>query len=178
MPQRFAKIHSRFRRSFTLPVIPCFLLAFIAAAPQERGPSPQDRLSEYKEKFEKETDPVRKAKALAKLGEAQVADFTRRATANDIDGAFLTLTTYRDEVRSVFEALKATGNDPERKPDGFKEMQIHLRKALWELDRAASLVPTERRNEFHEIHEELGRIHNELIHMLFPREPGSKKSGD
>ncbi len=178
MSQRFAKIHSRLRRSLTLPLLPCLLFSWIASAPQARGQSPQERLSEYKDKFDKETDPVRKAKDLTNLGEAQVLDFTRRATANDVEGAFLTLTTYRDEVEAAFDGLKATGNDAEKKPNGFKEMQIHLRKTLWQLDRAASLVPPERRTEFHDIHEGLARIHNDLIHMLFPREPGGKKSGD
>jgi hypothetical protein len=176
MSQRFAQIRFRFRRRITLPLLPCFLFASIAVFPQTRGPSPQDRLAEYKEKFDKEADPVHKAKALPKLGEAQISDFTRRATADDVIGAFLTLTTYRDEVRSTFDGLKATGNDAEKKPDGFKELQIHLRKALWELDRAASLVPTDRRTEFHGIHEELSRIHNELIGLLFPREPGRRKN--
>jgi hypothetical protein len=178
MSQRFSEIRSRLRRSLTLPLLPCFLFASLALAPQARGPSPQDLLAQYKDKFSKETDPVHKAKALTKLGDAQVADFTRRATANDVEGAFATLTEYRDEVRSVFDGLKATGNNAEKKSDGFKELQIHLRKTLWALDRAASLVPTERRTEFHDIHEELERIHNDLIHMLFPREPGIKKSGE
>jgi hypothetical protein len=178
MSQRFAQIRSQLLRSFTLPLLPCFLFASLALPPQARGPSPQDVLAQYKEKFTKETDPVHRAKALTKLGEAQVTDFTRRATANDVEGAFVTLTEYRDEVRSVFDGLKATGNNAEKKSDGFKELQIHLRKTLWELDRASSLVPTERRAEFHDIHEELERIHNDLIHMLFPREPGLKKNGE
>ncbi len=178
MSQRFAKIHPRLRRGFSLPFLCCFLLASSSLLAQTRGPSPQDRLAEYKERFDRETDPVHKAKALGKLGDAQIADFTRRIAGNDIDGAFLTLTAYRDEVRSVFDGLKATGNDAERKPDGFKELQIHLRKKIWELERAASLVPTERRAEFHDIHEELSRIQSDLIHLLFPREPGGKKSGE
>jgi hypothetical protein len=178
MSHRFAKIRSRLRRNFHLPLLLCLLCVSIALPAQTRASSPADHLAEYKEKFDRETDPVHKAKALAKLGEAQIADFTRKETANDTEGAFLTLTTYRDEVRSVFDGLKATGNDAEKKPDGFKELQIHLRKAVWGLDRAAQLVPTERRAEFHDIHEELTRIQNDLIQMLFPREPGGKKSGD
>jgi hypothetical protein len=180
MSQRFSQIRSRVRRSFNLPLLPCLLFASLALCPRAQGQaqSPQELLAQYKEKFAKETDPVHRAKSLSKLGEAQISDFTRRATADDIAGAFLTLTAYRDEVRSVFEGLKATGNNPEKKSDGFKDLQIHLRKTLWELDRVASLVPTERRPEFHDIHEELERIHNDLIHMLFPREPGNKKTGE
>jgi hypothetical protein len=138
----------------------------------------QDRLTEFKEKYEHESDPVRKAKALTKLGDLQVSEFVRQANANNVDAAFTILMEYRAEVRASFDGLKATGLDAERKPDGFKDLQIHLRKATWELDRAAPLVPGEKRAAFQDIRDELNRIHNDLIHRLFPREPGAKRSGE
>jgi hypothetical protein len=142
------------------------------------GQNAGDQLAQYKEKFDRETDPIHKAKALAKLGDLQIAEFTRQASANDTDGAFLTLTMYRGEVDTTFDAMKATHIDAERKPDGFKELQIQLRKTVVRLDRAASLVPPDRRKEFKEIRDEMSSIDNELFHMLFPRERGGKGEGD
>jgi hypothetical protein len=138
----------------------------------------QDRLAEFKDKYDHESDPVRKAKVLAKLGDLQVTEFVRQANANNVDAAFTILTDYRAEVRASFDGLKATGLDAERKPGGFKDLQIHLRKATWELDRAVPLIPPEKRAAFQDIRDELNRIHNDLIHRLFPREPGSKRSGE
>jgi hypothetical protein len=132
----------------------------------------QDRVAEYKEKYERETDPVRKARALVKYGDWQVREFIRQADANEFDSAFATLAVYRNEVRTTFDALKAKVSDPERKPEGFKDLQIHLRDVLFRLDRSVTLIPLGRRPVFQDIRDELGRIHNELNHMLFPRVPG------
>jgi hypothetical protein len=161
-----------------LLLLPCFSFTAPAIFPQSKGPTPEDQLAQYKDKFDRDSDPIHKAKDLTKLGDAQIAEFTRQATADNIDGAFLTLAAYRVEVGSTFDAMKATGIDAERKPDGFKELQIHLRKSVLKLERATSLVPPDRRKEFREIHDELSSIDNELFHMLFPRQPGSKSSGE
>ncbi len=169
-PRRVGLSSHRFALSTLLAFHSILLLCATAAG--------TDRLVEYKEKYDRENDPVRKAKVLAKLGDLQVAEVVRLADTNDVDAAFAMLAEYRAEVRGTFDALKATGIDAERKPAGFKELQIHLRKALWQLDRAALLIPGERRPAFQDIRDELNRIHNDLIRRLFPREPGAKRSGE
>jgi hypothetical protein len=174
MPKR--RISERF-----LPyriVFPALLLSLAAVcAGIVQAQQPQDRMQEYKDKYEKENDPVRKAKALGNYGDAQIQHFVREASAENFESASALLTAFRSEVRFVFDALKATGNDAEKKSDGFKELEFHLRKTLWQIDRTLPAVPIEHRESLQEMHDELGRIHTELIHLLFPRESG-KKSGD
>jgi len=150
------------------------LLLTIAAISSGVATAQPDRMAEYKEKYERETDPIRKAKALGNYGDAQVQHFVRDAGAENFDSASAMLSAFRDEVRVVFDALKATGNDPEKKPDGFKELEFHLRKSLWQVDRSLPVVPFDRRALLQEMRDELGRIHNDLIHVLFPREAGKK----
>jgi hypothetical protein len=174
MPKRLTA-----RRFFPHRIIfPALLLSLVVVCcGMARAQQPQDRTQEYKDKYEKENDPVRKAKALGNLGDAQIQHFVREANAENFDAAFALLTAYRNEVRFVFDALKATGIDAEKKSDGFKELEFHLRKTLWQVDRTLPAVPIEHRESFQEMHDELGRIHAELIHLLFPREAG-KKSGE
>jgi hypothetical protein len=162
--------HNLWERFLARAVFSSFLaISFALAAIASQ---PQDHSAEYKEKYEKETDPVRKARALGNYGDWQVGEFVRQANANEFDAALITLNAFRNEVRSAFDALKARGVNPERKPDGFKELEIHLDKTLWKLDRAVALVPYASRPAFQDIRDELGRIHTELIRMLFPRVPG------
>ena len=159
-------------------IFPVMLLSLVVVcAGMARAQQAQDRMQDYKDKYERETGPVRKAKALGNYGDAQIQHFVREASAENLDAATALLTSYRDEVRSVFEALKATGVDAEKKPDGFKELEFHLRKLLWQIDRTLPAVPIDHRETFQEIRDELGRIHADLIHLLFPREAG-KKTGD
>jgi hypothetical protein len=134
--------------------------------------APQDHTAEYREKYEKESDPVRKARALGNYGDWQVNEFVRQANTNEFDAALATLTAFRNEMKFCFDALKARGVNAERKPDGFKDLEIHLDKSLWKLDRAVALVPSSSRPAFQDIRDDLGRIHTELIRMLFPRVPG------
>lgn len=149
----------------------------VVFAGMARARQPQDRMQEYKDKYEKETDPVRKAKALGNYGDAQIQRFVREAAAENFDAASALLTAFRNEVRTVFDALKATGIDAEKKSDGFKDLEFHLRKTLWQIDRTLPSVPFDRRESLQGMHDELGRIHTDLIKLLFPREAG-KKNGE
>jgi hypothetical protein len=166
------------KRFFPLRIIfPAILLSLVVVSAGILRAQQQDRMQEYKDKYDRENGPVRKAKALGNYGDAQIQQFVREASAENFDPATALLTAYRNEVRLVFDALKATGNDPEKKPEGFKELEFHLRKTLWQIDRTLPAVPIEHRESLQAMHDELGRIHMELIHLLFPREAG-KKSGD
>ena len=175
MPQHLRPKRVIFRRFFSRRIIfPALLLTLAVTSSGTARVQQQDRLSEYKEKYERETDPIRKAKALGNYGDAQIQHFVRDAGAENFAAASASLAAYRDEVRIVFDALKATGNDPEKKADGFKELEFHLRKTLWLVDRSLPVIPFERRASFQEMRDDLGRIHNDLIHVLFPREAGKK----
>jgi hypothetical protein len=179
MPQSLILKQRKFGRFAPHRIIfPAMLLSLVVVcAGIARAQQPQDRMQEYKDKYEKETDPVRKAKALGNYGDAQIQHFVREAAAENFDAASALLTAFRNEVRNVFDALKATGIDAEKKSDGFKELEFHLRKTLWQIDRTLPSVPFDHRESLQEMHNELGRIHTDLIHLLFPREAG-KKSGE
>lgn len=125
--------------------------------------------------FDKETDPVRKAKVFQKLGETQMAQFNKQAADADYDAALQTLTDYRDEARTVFDGLRATGVDPERHSDGFRQLQISLRKGIWEFERTVPMIPDDRRAVFSALGDNLIQIQTQLVHMLFPRDAGAPK---
>lgn len=173
-------ILQRYHSRLFLPhlLVSCAILSSLPAVPVCLAATQQDHVAEYKDKYDHENDPVRKAKALATLGDAQVLEFVHQAAANNFDAAFATLTEYRNEVRATFDSLKATGNDAEKKPDGYKQLQIHLRKSLWEMERMMPHISADRHESYEDIRNELGRIQTELIHMLFPREPGGRKNND
>lgn len=178
MPQNLIPRRRKFGRLAPHRIIfPAMLLSLVVVcAGMVRAQQSQDRMQDYKDKYEKENDPVRKAKALGNYGDAQIQHFVREASAENFDAASTLLTAYRNEVRFVFDALKATGNDAEKKSDGFKELEFHLRKTLWQIDRTLPSVPFEHRESLQEMHDELSRIHTDLIHALFPREAGKKNN--
>src|SRR5262245_32184293 len=134
----------------------------------------QSAVDELQQQFQRENDPVRKVKILSKLGDAQFDRLHRETDEGKFAEALQTIAEYRDEVRTAEAALKATGADPERKPGGFKQLQIHLRKALRAISQTILLVPVEPRERFEALSRELAHINRELVDLLFPRQPGKK----
>ncbi len=135
----------------------------------------QDRIAELQAQFNRETDPVRKAKVLPKLGDARLGQMHREIDVEHYAQAVRILGEYRDEVKTVEAALKATGADAERKPAGFKQLEIHLRKSLRELGETILALPEEQREAFQNVRQELANIEKELIDLLFPRQPGKNQ---
>jgi hypothetical protein len=131
----------------------------------------QDRLTVEQARYDQETDPVRKARALVKLGDEQIDEARKQLKNGDEVASLHTLEQYRDEVRHIAELLKATGVDPEKKPGGFKELQISLRETVRHIDDLILTLPVDKRPFFREVRADLVNTQNELIDALFPRQP-------
>jgi hypothetical protein len=146
-------------------------IAVIAGLALSASLAAQDRLAQDLAKYQAETDPVRKSRALVKLGDEQV-DFARRQLKAEDEVASLgTLEQYRAEVKTTVAALQATGVDAERKPAGFKELQISLRETIRRIDELILTLPVDKRPFFREVRNDLFMYQNELIDDLFPRKP-------
>lgn len=149
-------------RALAMPVA----LALGLAAPLVQQQAP-NRLAS----LERERDPVRRAKLLAKLSEGEFSDFRRQADARNYLEALRILEGYRDAVLSTQKALAATGINAERNPAGFKQLQISLRQGLRQLGETLLTLTPDEREPFDVIRKQLERADKELIQELFPRQP-------
>jgi hypothetical protein len=86
-------------------------------------------------------------------------------------GSLHTLEQYRDEIQHMAEVLKSTGVDAEKKPAGFKELQISIRENVRRIDDLILSLPVDKRPFFREVRTDLVKTQNELIDALFPRKP-------
>lgn len=131
-----------------------------------------ERLAKELEEYHQGGDPVHQAKVLAKLGGYQVEYAKTQFDEGDDVASLHTLEMYRDEVRMTEKALKDTGVNAEKKPAGFKDLQISLRETIRRIDDLIFTVPVEKRPFFRDIRADLAGVQNELIDLLFPRQPG------
>lgn len=131
----------------------------------------QDRLAEDLAKYQHETDPVRKSRVLVKLGDEQVDLARKQLKADDEVASLHTLEQYRDEVHDMVAALHGMGVDAERKPSGFKELQISLRETIRRIDDLILTLSVDKRPFFREVRNDLFMDQNGLIDELFPRKP-------
>ena len=150
-------------------------MAALALCPQLFA---QEHLAEDLARYQHEPDPVRKARDLAKLGDQQV-EMAKKLLRDDQDvGSLHTLEQYRDEVHETVMALNGMGVDAERKPAGFKELQISLRETIRRIDDLILTLEVDKRPFFRAVRNDLFMDQNVLIDELFPRKPerGAPKS--
>jgi hypothetical protein len=122
-------------------------------------------------------DPVQTAKDVVKQGEIQLEQMRREIRNENYDAALSVFRDYWNAIKSAHAGLKASGRDAEKKPNGFKNLQIHIRQNIPRLDQTILSVPVDQREPFEAIRKELDKIDRELIDALFPRQP-SKKQGE
>jgi hypothetical protein len=152
----------------------CAIAALVVAAPL----GAQDRLTVALAQYQHEGDPVRKARLLAKFGGDQIDEARKQLNSGDDVASLHTLEQYRDEVRETVTALEAVVTDAEKKPAGFKELQISLRETVRHIDDLILTLPVDKRPFFRDVRNDLVKTQNELIDALFPRKPNQmpKKS--
>jgi hypothetical protein len=131
----------------------------------------QDRLADDLVRYQHEADPVKKARELAKLGDEQIELSKKQLKAGDEVASLHTLEQYSDEVRETVAALSAMGVDAEKKPAGFKELQISLRETIRRIDDLIFTLNVDKRPFFREVRNDLFMNQNQLIDKLFPRNP-------
>jgi hypothetical protein len=118
---------------------------------------------------------VRKARLLVKLGDGEVDLAKKQLQGGDDVASLETLENYRGQVEQTIAGLKATGFDAEKKPGGFKELQISLRENIRHVDDLILSLPADKRPFFREVRGILAQMQNDLIDELFPRRGGGKK---
>jgi len=131
----------------------------------------QDRLAEDLSKYQHEGDPVHRARDLAKLGDEQIDLARRQLKADQEVDSLHTLEQYRDEVHDMVTVLNGLGVDAEKKPAGFKELQISLRETIRRIDDLIFTLNVDKRPFFRVVRNDLFMDQNVLIDELFPRKP-------
>lgn len=137
--------------------------------------TPQENSEALRAAWKAEADPVRKSKLLTRMGEAQLGRLRQQAAAGRYEEALKAIEEYRDDVKATHSALRASGRDAERKPAGFKQLQIHLRKGIRVLNDTILQLPVDMRQFFEPVRRDLDEIDKDLIEALFPRRPEKKK---
>lgn len=145
----------------------CGLLVFLGGVPADAA----DSLTELQARFDRETSGVHKAKLLGKLGDAQFEEARRAGKAGEYETVGLTLEKYRDNVRAAVEALKKQHPDAEKQSNGYRQLEMHLRKGIREVDESLIVSPESYKPPLQIVRQDLVSMDDELLKMLFPRRP-------
>jgi hypothetical protein len=143
-----------------------FALFFAPVAAQEFHSTEQ-----WRSRFNREADPAHKAKLLESLGDSEFRDAQSALADDKIPKALEILGQYLEEAHSVEKALDAKISDPEKHPNGFKQLQISVRESLRRIDALIVGLSADDRQPFQDIRGQLDEMDRHLIQQLFPKQP-------
>jgi succinate dehydrogenase flavin-adding protein (antitoxin of CptAB toxin-antitoxin module) len=126
-----------------------------------------DKVSELQARFDHENNPVHRAKLLDKLGDEQFEEARRAFKKNDPVTVGIVLEKYRDNVRVALDGLRKKHADAERDSAGYRQLEIHVRRGIREVDEILLRIPEEYQPPLQLVRKDLDEMDRELIHMLF-----------
>jgi hypothetical protein len=142
----------------------CALLILVGARAEGA-----DQLKQLQDRFDSETHATSKVKVLDKLAAAQFDAATKAGDSGDYVTVGLTLEKYRDNVRSVLQLLKKQEPDADRHPNGYRQLELQVRRGMREVAETIVIAPGEMRPPLELVHKDLLDMDDELIRLLFPR---------
>src|SRR5438046_10410841 len=145
----------------------CGLLAFLVFTTSGVAQS----LADLQARIDRETSGVEKAKLMTRLSETQLEEARRAGRAGEYDSLGLTLEKYRDNVRAAVDALKKQHPDAEKQSNGYRQLEMHLRKGIREVDETLLVSPEDYKPPLQIVRQDLLAMEEELLKMLFPHRP-------
>src|SRR6201996_807092 len=130
-------------------------------------------ISELQSRFDHETNSVHKAKLFEKLSDEQLAEVRHASQASDYNAVGTIMEKYRDNARAAVDALKKQHPNAEHQINGYKQLQIHIRRAIRDLKETVLLAPDEYKPPLQLVERDLALIDDELLQSLFPSPPQS-----
>jgi hypothetical protein len=128
-----------------------------------------EKHSDLQLQFDHETHWSSKIKILAKLGEAQFRAATDAGRASDYETVGFIFEKYRDNVRDALQLLKQQEPNAERHGDGYRRIELQVRKGIREVEETLIVVPAVVRPPLQIVRQDLIDMDDFLIHQLFPR---------
>ena len=125
-----------------------------------------DEPAQLRQQLQQTTDAVERAKLTAKLGDELLKQMGVEYKAKNYEAGDQVLQEYLTAVRAAYQGLKATGRNARKKPAGFKQLEIHLRKSGRVIDDLSKLVPVDQREPLQQAVDEVATIRSSLLEAL------------
>lgn len=146
------------------------LLAAVLSVPLAAA---SDTLQELRDKLARERDADDRAKITVEIGEALLGQIAEALKKPDLEAGRTLLDEYVKTMRQAYEDLEASGRDARRKPKGFKDLEIHLRRSHKDLDELGHLLSFDELEPLRKAMEEIEDIREKLLENLMSRDEES-----
>ena len=148
-------------RSLTLLLV--FGLGSRAVQPNKQ----LERLQKERANLTRQTDPVGRTKTQIKISEVLLNLISDAVQAGDMELMRKYIGEYLAAIEDAHQTMMKTGRDAHRKPGGFKDLEIALRRHVRQLVDIGKSLTYDEREPLEKAKEEAIDIRDDLLKALF-----------
>jgi hypothetical protein len=125
------------------------------------------QLEKEKAKLNRQTDPVGRTKTQIKIAEILLLLISNAVQEGDMDLMHKRLGEYMGAINDAHETMMKTGRDAHRKPGGFKDLEIALRRQVRQLEDIGKALTFDQREPLDKAKDQAVDIRDDLLKALF-----------
>jgi len=135
-----------------------------------------ERLDRERERLKRTTDPVDRTKIDINISEILLSLVTDAVKTGEPEVLGKRLNEYMETIQDAHQTMMKTGRDAHRKPKGFKELEISLRRQIRMLDDIGRGLTFDQREPVEKAKQQASEIRDDLLKALFGDQnaPGRK----
>jgi hypothetical protein len=126
-----------------------------------------ERLDREREKLKHTTDAVDRTKIDIDVSEILLSLVSDAVRSGEPEALGKRLGEYVDTIQDAHQAMMKTGRDAHRKPKGFKELEISLRRQIRILDDIGRGLTYDQREPVDKAKQQASDIRDDLLKALF-----------
>ena len=135
-----------------------------------------ERLQKERDKLNRQTDPVDRTKTYIGISEILLSLASDAIKTGEPEVLDKRLNEYVETIHDAHQTMMKTGRDAHRKPKGFKELEIALRRQVRMLDDLARSVSFDQRDPVEKAKQEASEVREDVFKALFGEQNAPPKS--
>ncbi|MBZ5565938.1 MAG: hypothetical protein LAP13_26395 [Acidobacteriia bacterium] len=128
----------------------------------------RDNEEDLKTHIQSEHNPVKKAKIQIRLAKLQLNQAEASYNQGQTEQGAALLGVYASTMQDAWEALRQSGRNGARQPQGFKELELALREGTRRLEDLKHRISYYDREPVDKVQQTLASEHNAVLKALFP----------
>src|SRR6516225_2471574 len=148
-----------------LAVTSCAIRTFSLQQPQiDKRP---ERLEREREKLKHTTDPVDRTKIDIDISDILLSLVSDAVRSGEPEALGRRLNEYVETIQDAHQAMMGAGRDAHRKPKGFKDLEISLRRQIRILDDIGKGLSFDQREPVEKAKQQASDIRDDMLKALF-----------
>ena len=145
-----------------------------SASPLQQPDKRSEQLQRERERLKREKDPVGHTRIQIAISDILLS-FAGDAVRNgDLAEMQKQLNEYCAAIQDAYQTMMNTGRDANRKPGGFKDLEIALRRHIIRIDDYAQALTYEQREPLSKAKTEASELRDHLIKVLLVEDKNGK----